>query len=1020
MGSFFQSKRVRTFLKALKWCRVAVLLIVLLAVGFLTYLQLVGLPVFLKNPLLRALRQRGFEAQFTDARLAWGPSIIIENAAFNPTNQSAGPRLSAAWTQLTLNSAALLRARLHVNSFEVLRANLRVPVSPTNQEPLLLTNVNLHVTLLSNNVARLANGSAWWRGIRIQINGEVQNFNSMRDWKLPLAPTRPSAAEAPSKPAEPVPRPTGWEIAQKIRFTGTPLLKVHVSGDGRDRNTLRAELEFSAAGASSPWGQTGPLYLRAACARPLNSGPSPFFQVRFMVHDVTTPWAEGRDLSASIDFSREASTNFFADVHLSGREVNTSWNSNSDSNWVHVANLHWDGTTRLPSPTFKPDKANGSFEASDIDSAWGSAANVSLVLQAQRTNDPSPDDPGWARWNQIKPLGLDWQVHATNISTPKLKLDRVTLEGGWHAPRLMINKLEAVMYRGHLNLDGILNVASREVQTHAAVDFDPHQIAPLLTGPAQHWISLYDWEAPPRLRAGLRFLLPPWTNRIDVWPEESRDSIQLAGDFSVGRGAFRGIAISSARSYFSYTNRTWNVSGLQVNAAGGALDLDYAWNELAHAYHFKFDSKLDPSIAMPLLTPQQQRTLGQMSFPERPEIQGDVWGDWRDTTTIGFAATLATGHFLVRGETVNKLNANVDFTNRFLRVSQLTAFHDTGRVDVPLAGIDFTTNRVIISMTNASSTLDPEPVRRALGENAPPFMKEIHFDSPPQVTAFGSFSPGDELGTDMHLFVKGNRFHWNKITADSVQGGIHFHFRTVEVTNIQAGFYGNGTFQGQFEIEWERHKDRFNTDFSFTDVNVGSLAKELTGKPSKLEGMLDGQLTLGTPFGASETNAFGQGWLHLHNGLLWDIKLFGLFSPILNAIAPGSGESRAREASTTFGITNGVLSTDNLEIHSSGFRLFYHGTIDWRRRLNARVEANLLRDTPLLGHFLGWMLTPVDKIFEYRITGTLDKPIAKPLYIPKLFMDFLRPFHSLKELLPPPASKTNSSTPSATQPPNSK
>jgi len=61
---------------------------------------------------------------------------------------------------------------------------------------------------------------------------------------------------------------------------------------------------------------------------------------------------------------------------------------------------------------------------------------------------------------------------------------------------------------------------------------------------------------------------------------------------------------------------------------------------------------------------------------------------------------------------VNKLNANVDFTNRFLRVSQLTAFHDTGRVDVPLAGIDFTTNRVIISMTNASSTLDPEPVRR--------------------------------------------------------------------------------------------------------------------------------------------------------------------------------------------------------------------------------------------------------------------------------------------------------------------
>jgi AsmA-like C-terminal region len=1019
MGSFFQHKHVRTFLKAFKWCRVAVLLIILLAVGILTYLELVGFPDFLKNPLLRALRQRGFEAEFTDARLAWGPSIIIENSAFSPTNQSASPHLSAAWTQLNLNAAALMRARLHVNSFEVLRANLRVPVSPTNQEPILLTNVNLHVTLLSNSVARLADSSVWCRGVRIQINGEIKNFNSIRDWNLPPALVRTSTAEGPSKRAEAMRRLTAWEIFQRISFAGTPLLKMHFSADGRDRNTLRAELEFSAASSSSPWAQTGPVYLRAACARILNSGQAPFFQARFMAHDVTTPWAAGRDLSASVDFSREASTNFLAEVHLSGQEMSTSWNSNSDSNWVRLANLHWDGTTTFLSPTFKPDKANGSLQATEIESTWGSAEAISLILQTQRTNDSSPADPAWGRWNQIKPLGLDWQANATNISTPKLKLERVTVEGGWHAPQLTVNKLEAVMYRGHLNLDGSLNVAAREVLTHAAVDFDPHQIAPLLTGPAQHWISLYDWDSPPRLRAGLRFVLPPWTNRIDVWPEESRNSIQLAGDFSVGRGAFRDIAVTSARSYFSYTNRTWNVSALQVNAAGGSLDLDYAGNELAHCYHFKFDSKLDPSIALPLLTPQQQRTLSQMSFPERPEIQGDVWGDWHDPATIGFAATLATGHFLVLGETVNKLNANVDFTNRFLRVSQLTAFHDTGRVDVPLAGFDFATNHVTISMSNAASTLDPEPVRRALGEIAPPFLKEIHFDSPPLVKASGSFVPGDDSGTDMHLSVQGNRFHWNKITADSVKGGIHFHVRTVEVTNIQAGFYGNGTFQGQFEVAWEQHKDRFSTDFSFTDINVSSLATELTGKHSKLEGMLDGQLTLGTPFGASETNVFGQGWLHLHNGLLWDIKLFGVFSPLLNAIAPGAGDNRAREASTTFVITNGILSTDNLEIRSSGFRLLYNGTIDWRRRLNARVEANLLRDTPLFGHFLGWMLTPVDRIFEYRITGTLDKPIAKPLYIPKLFMDFLRPFHSLKGLLPPPASKTNASAPAAKQPSNS-
>jgi hypothetical protein len=1008
MGPFFQRQWVRSFLRAFKWCRVTVLLLVLLVVAALTYLQLIGLPDILKNPLLRALQQRGVEAQFASARLAWGPSIIIENATFSPTNQSAGPRLSAGWTQLDLNAAALLRRRLHVDSFEVLKASLRIPIPPTNQEPVLLTNVNLKVTLLSNHLARLTDGSAWSRGVRIQINGEIRDFLSIRDWKSPLSSV-PSTAAGHAKPAEPAPRLSAWEILPKIHFTGAPVLKLHIYGDARDRNTLQAELEFTAASMQSPWGQCGPLYLRAACARLLNSGHAPFLQARFMVHDVATPWAASRDLSASIDFSREAGTNFSAFLDLAGHEVSTTWNSPSGSNWLRVANLKWDGTTTLPSPLFRPDAAAGTLLASQIETGWGSVEAASLVLQARRTEAPSPPDPAWGHWNQIKPFALDWQANATNVLTPKLKLDRVAVEGGWHSPQLNVSKLEAVMYHGRLNAGGVLDVASREVKARAAVDFDPHQITPLLTGPAQHWISLYDWETPPNLSAGLRFVLPPWTDRIDVWPEDSIESIQLAGDFSVGKGAFRGIAVDSAQSHFSYTNRSWNLSGLRVDVAGGSLDLDYGWSDLTHAYHFRFDSKLDPAMAMPLLTAPQQRTLHEMSFPDKPEIQGDVWGNWGEVETTGFAATLATGHFLLRGETVNQLNAKVDFTNRFLRVTELSLAHDTGRVEVPLAGINFGSNSMIISVTNASSTMDPEPVRRALGRNAPPFMKEIHFDSPPLVKASGSFVPGDDLGTDMRFLVQGKRFHWNNLTADSVQGAVDYHVRTVVVTNVQAGLYKTGKVQGWLTIEWTNHGTRFSSDFGFADIDLAALAQGLTSKNNKLEGMLDGQLALAAPFGASDTNLFGHGWVRLHNGLLWDIKLFGVFSPILNAIAPGSGESRAREASASFAITNGVLSTDDLEIRSSGFRLLYRGTIDGKKRLNARVEANLLRDTPLFGHLLSWMLTPVDKIFEYRVTGTLNKPVTKPLYIPKAFLALLRPFHSLRELLPPPTpAKPNS------------
>jgi hypothetical protein len=1016
MGSFFQRKPVRHFLTAFKWCRVTVLLVVFLLVAAFTYLQLVGLPDFLKDPLLRQLRQRGIDAQFASARLAWGPSIIIENASFSPTNQPTRARLSTGWTQLDLNADAFLHARLQVDSFEILKAGLRIPVFSSNQEPLSFTGVNLQATLLSNNLVRLTDGSAWFRGIHIQLNGDIRNFPSMRDWKL-FAPSLLAAA-GQAKPAPPASSSTAWEILQKIQFTRTPALRLHFSGDGRDPNTLQAELEFNATGTQSPWGQCGPFHLRAACSHLLNSGHAPFFQARFTVRDVTTPWAAGRDLSTSIDFSRDAETNVSSLLHLAGHDVRTAWNSPSSSNWVRVANFQWNGTAALPAPTFEPDAVTGTLDATQIESGWGSVDSASLELQTRRADAPALPDPAWGQWNQIKPFLLDWQANATNILTAKLKLERVTVEGAWRPPQLTVNKLEAVMYRGHLNAGGVLDVASREVQARAAVDFDPHQISPLLTGPAQHWISLYDWEAPPKLAASLRFVLPPWTNRLEVWPEDSRESIQLAGDFSVGRGAFRGIAITSAQSHFSYTNHNWNVSDLRVAAADGSLNLDYAWNESAHSYHFQFDSSLDPAIALPLLTAPQQLTLREFSFSDKPEIQGDVWGDWRDAGSTGFAASLSTGHFLVRGETVDQLNAKVDYTNRVLRISQLILAHQTGRVEVPLADINFASNALVISMTNASSTLDPEPVRRALGKFAPPFMREVHFDSPPRVEASGSFIPGNDLGTDMRFFVQGDRFHWNKVTADSARGAVDYHVRTVNITNIQAAVFKTGAVQGWLNIEWEKRGTGFSSDFSFKDINLGTLAQEWTAKSNKIEGMLDGQLTLAAPFGGSDTNLFGSGRVLVHDGLLWDIKLFGAFSPILNAIAPGAGDSRAREASADFVITNGVLSTDDLQIHSKGFRLLYRGTIDSEKRLNARVEANLLRDTPVFGHLLSWMLTPVDKLFEYRVTGTLNKPVTKPLYIPKAFLALLRPFHSLRELLPPlPPAKTNS-VPAATPAPS--
>ncbi len=229
-----------------------------------------------------------------------------------------------------------------------------------------------------------------------------------------------------------------------------------------------------------------------------------------------------------------------------------------------------------------------------------------------------------------------------------------------------------------------------------------------------------------------------------------------------------------------------------------------------------------------------------------------------------------------------------------------------------------------------------------------------------------------------------------------------YKIRTVRVTNIQAAVFRTGNMRGWVTFQWApRRGTTFRSDFAAKDIVLPALARSFTSKTNHLEGMLDGQLALAGSFDPDLANLDGHGAIHVHDALLWDIKLFGVLSPMLNAIAPGSGNSRAREASASFVITNGALNTDNLEIRSSGFRLLYRGSVDLHQRINARVEAHLLRDTPLFGHVLSWMLTPLDVLFEYRVTGTLDKPVTQPLFIPKAFLMLLRPFHTLKSLLPP-------------------
>src|SRR2546423_6971564 len=101
--------------------RIALWLLILSVLGSLIYINQIGLPGFIKTPLLEKLREKGVDLQFSRLRLSWYQGIVAENVKFGSARESFGPELSLARVQLQLNRRALKHLQLQVDSLSLRR-----------------------------------------------------------------------------------------------------------------------------------------------------------------------------------------------------------------------------------------------------------------------------------------------------------------------------------------------------------------------------------------------------------------------------------------------------------------------------------------------------------------------------------------------------------------------------------------------------------------------------------------------------------------------------------------------------------------------------------------------------------------------------------------------------------------------------------------------------------------------------------------------------------------------------------
>ncbi len=1056
----------RPWIRRLLWLKLALGILCLPLAGFAVYVHFVGLPAFIKTPLLAQLRSHGLDLQFARLRWHFVRGIIADQVRMGEARASSGPRLWIDSLELHLQRRALLRGRIVPGNLAIRNARLTWPLPAVSNLPPWRLEVD-HVQ------GRLRPAPDRWE--IESLEGECLGIHWILRGSLTNAPALP---RTPSKGAPSDNRSLADRFAPWVRLAigqwerwiidGAPQLAVDIHADAAAAGPWRFSIEFSAPQARSADQEIRQLNLRLqAHSAPVENQPEPGWNVRLdaTALRIDAPPFQGNDIAIELDASGTAtpirpsrlaghaqarSVRLHSSVAIDRLSATGHW-TDQDATPVNSRIRIEAGPLRTPAVSARHLALTAAAAAAPA-RLWPRASafaglnardwmglllgsnlvsNPQIHLAIEQPNSiiaqassitldgeitgcqpasPLPAELDGTFWEAFYPLRFNAAIDLDRLASPDLDAARVQVRGRWDAPCLSLERLDAQLHAGQLLLTGRVDALTRRIALQAESSIDVHRLAPLLSESGRRWLSQYGFQTPPQISGQAAATWPPWTRRSPDWRTEILPHLQLEGDARAQNGDFRRVPYSDAAVHFFLSNGVWRVPMLYATRPEGRLDLTYDCPIATQDYHWGIRSTIDPRALAPILSPAQQRALDFFVLSDPPRIEGDLWGRWKALERTGFAGHLSLPSFRFRGESLDQATGSIDYTNGWLHARDVRILH--GAESVAVSGLGFDTAAQCLWLTNAIAQIDPGVILRPIGPKTAAIMEPYRFLNPPTVCVDGSLQVNPPVQADLRFAVEGGPFHWWRLQFDRVRGQVDWTGDRMAITQFQGAAY-QGRITGSLDSRFspDRGSD-LEVQCSVSGVNMAPLMDDLFSDTNRLEGLLNGEVSI-PRLNTRDWNSWqGQGWVSLRDGLLWDIPMFGLFSPILNSIIPGLGNSRAHQGNASFTIQDSVFHTRDLEIRSPPVRLKYDGTIDFAGQVNAQVEAAFFGDTVVIGPLLRWAMLPVSKVFEYKVTGTLGRPRSEPLYmVPRLLLMPLQPVKTIKGIFVPRDPPTNSPAP---------
>ncbi len=576
-----------------------------------------------------------------------------------------------------------------------------------------------------------------------------------------------------------------------------------------------------------------------------------------------------------------------------------------------------------------------------------------------------------------------------------LEAENIRFHASWKAETLVVQQLAATLYDGNLDFRGTWNAKTRRTTLAGHFDFDVQRIRHLLSDKGRRWLNQYKFQKPPFVQVQASAILPKQgDDGNSSWWKNLQSSLNLTGRFYANKATFRTVPLDSVSSSVEFSNMTWRLPDIHITRPEGELHLNYQCDTRTKDHHWEVNGGIDLYAYKPLLSPAQKEKLALFEFTQPIHIRnGKVQGRWGVPNLTQFETNIAVTNFLFRNVPLSSLGANLAYTNKLLTATHVELHCKEGQIRANKAKVNFDTR--LVTTTNVVSTASPSTIAKMIGPNTEQFLKRYRFLKPPRIQLNGIVPLDAENPAAAARFqVEGRPFALGRFQSSHIRADINWIRRKVEIQNVDASFY-QGSLKGNMNLSLMANRQAaFNLHAKIKNVDLNALfADALLEKNQQSQGILNGEITIDSGQTDHWNSWQGQGQVSLEKGFLWDAPLFGIFSHLLNAFSPGLGSSRAELGQANFTIINGVIHTSDLTIQEPSARLRYQGKIDLQGNLDAKIEAELLRDIPIIGHALSVALWPVSKMFVYKVSGNLRDPVVEPKYMfPKLLTN---PIHSI-------------------------